>query len=115
MHKSLKRILSISLPALLFIIILGYTYYKTKDLIMGVALKIEGISDGQSFVDPLIKISGSAKNAVLLSIDDREIFIDKEAKFEEKVLLLPGYNILTVKAEDKFGKKIQKNYQLILE
>jgi len=114
-NKGLKRILSLALPAFLFVIILGYTYYKTKNLLGGVILKVDGITDGQGFDSPEIKLFGSAKNATLMTINGREIFVDKDANFEEKLLLLPGYNIIEVKAEDKFGKKIQKDYQLTLK
>jgi hypothetical protein len=112
--KDLKKILKISLPLLLIIIIGSYTYYKTKDLLKGVALEIHGVSDGESFDNPLVTLTGNAKNATELTMNGRKIFIDKSANFEEKILLIPGYNILAIKAEDKFGKKVEKDYQLTL-
>ena len=103
------------MPAFLFLIILSYTYYKTRDLLRGVVLNIGGVTNGESFTEPLVKIEGSAKNATILSINDREISVDKDANFQESLLLLPGYNILTIKAQDKFGKKAEKDYQLYLK
>lgn len=112
--KDFKKLLKISIPLLLFIIIGGYTYYKTKDLLRGVDLEVNGVADGQTFNDALITVSGRAKNATEISINGRKIFIDKAANFSEQIALLPGYNILDIKAEDKFGKKIERDYQLTL-
>jgi len=112
MNHNLKKILKIALPVFLFTVILSYTYYKTKDLLKGVVLEINGFKDGQTFAEPLLALSGLARNATRMTINGREIFIDKNANFEEKLLLLPGYNILEIKAEDKFGKKVEKHYQL---
>jgi len=115
MPRNFKKILSIALPLFLFAVILSYTYYKTRDLLRGVVLNINGVANGEVFRDPTVKISGSAKNALKLSVNGREIFIDKNANFAEQLLLLPGFNILTVKAEDKFGYINEKNYKLIFE
>ena len=94
MNHNLKKILKIALPVFLFTVILSYTYYKTKDLLKGVVLEINGFKDGQTFAEPLLALSGLARNATRMTINGREIFIDKNANFEEKLLLLPGYNIL---------------------
>ena len=106
--------LTIALPVFLFIFILSYSYYKTKNLLRGVILEVNDVKDGQVFNQPLINLSGRAKNATRLYINGREISIDKNASFTEKMLLLTGYNVLTIKAEDKFGKKIEKDYKLNL-
>jgi hypothetical protein len=114
-NKNFKRIVSIAAPALLFLIIASYTYYKTRDLLRGVVLSVNGITDGETFTEPEVSLTGSAKNALMLSINGREIFIDRNANFSENLLLLPGYNIVAIKAEDKFGKKAEKDYQVTLK
>ena len=115
MRSKFKFRLKVGFLILLFIVIGGYSYYKTRDVLQGVKLAINTIKDGQSFSTPAIEIQGSAKNAAYLSLDDRPIFMDKDGKFDESLLLLPGYNIINVKAQDKFGKKVEKNYQLIFK
>ena|SRR3972149_12093947 len=115
MNKDFKKLLKIALPVFLFVIILSYTYYRTKNLVGGVILEIAGVTDGQTFDESPLTLTGSARNASKLTIDGREIFIDKDANFAEQLLLLPGYNILEIKAEDKFGKKVEKHYQLVLK
>ena len=43
--------------------------------------------------------------------------VEKQEKgnFNETIALLLGYNIINIKAVDKFGHKDEKNYKLIYE
>ena len=58
---------------------------------------------------------GKAKNATYISLNGREIFIDKDGNFTENIALLPGLSVITLSAEDKFGhvdeKKLEVMYQ----
>jgi len=60
-----------------------------------------------------IEITGIAKNAIDLTLDGREISVDQQGDFDETIALLPGYNIINIKAKDKFGNVDDKNYQLM--
>ena len=46
-------------------------------------------------------------------MNDRKIFIDQQGNFKEKILLSYGYNIITMKANDKFGRNTKKKLELI--
>ena len=70
-------------------------------------------SHGAAIPSNTLEITGIAKNAIDLTLDGREISIDQVGNFEETIALLPGYNIINIKAQDKFGKVDEKNYQLI--
>ncbi len=60
-----------------------------------------------------MKVTGNAKNATSLTLNGREISIDREGNFGETIALLSGYNIINIKARDKFGYIDEKNYKLI--
>jgi len=98
---------------LLFAVILGYSYFKTKDLFKGVRLTVEGLTDGETIDNSFLKISGTAKKAVYVSINDREIFIDSNGVFNDSLILIPGYNIIEIKARGRFGKEKKKVYQIV--
>ena len=115
MKINLKTVLKIGLPTILLIIILGYGYLKTRDLFRGVKLTVETLEDGQIVNNPVLLLKGSAKKAVYLSINDREIFLTPDENFQDSLLLLPGYNIITLKARDKFGREKEDIYRVILE
>jgi hypothetical protein len=63
----------------------------------------------------LVTITGVAEKAILLSLNGREIFIDKEGNFSEQVSPLSGYSIITLNAKDKFGKTAEKKFELVRE
>lgn len=113
MHHDIKFWLKVGALALLFIVILGYSYYKTKDLLRGIRLTVLGIEDGETVNSSFLALQGKAKNAVYVSINDREIVINPEGVFGDSLILSPGYNIITIKARDKFGKEKTKVYQIV--
>jgi hypothetical protein len=115
MQKDAKKIVKIVSLSLLFLFVIIFAFINSKDLIFGVKIKNVNITDGEKFTGSLLRITGNAKHAVNLFIDDREISIDQGGNFDETVALLPGYNIISIKAKDKFGHSDEKDYKLIYE
>ena len=113
--KNFKKILMFSSIGLLFGIIVVYSFFKMKDVIVGVELNVSGIVDGQTLDTPKIDIHGNAKNIKTVTINDRLITIAQDGSFNDTVLALPGYNIVSIKGDDKFGKHIAKNYHVFLK
>lgn len=113
MTTDFKKILKISLLSLLFIFIVIFAFYQSRDLIFGVKIKNVNIIDGQKVTDNILKITGNAKNAKILTLNDRVISIDQEGNFDETIALLSGYNIITIKAKDEFGNSDEKDYKLM--
>ena len=115
MSRDLKFWLKSGVLIVFFVIILGYSYYKTKDLFRGVRLEVEGIENGEIISSPDVILTGYAKNAVYVSINDREIFISQEGAFNETLILSSGYNIITITSRDKFGKEKEKIFEVTLK
>lgn len=101
-----------SLCLILFVIIATFAYIKTSFLMKGV--QIEAVIDHNDS-SPIANIKGKASNAVYLSLNGREIFIDKDGSFSETIALLPGFQIIDLKAEDKFGNTAEKTFQVMHE
>ncbi len=112
-NQDIKRILKISSLSILFIFIVVYAFFNAKNLILGVKIKNVKIERRTGDEINIIKMTGNAKNAKTLTLNGRNISINQDGNFDETILLLPGYNTLDIKAEDKFGYKDEKNYQLI--
>ena len=115
MRKDAKKILRISLVATLFLVILVLVFFNSRELVFGVKIKNLNISDGMKFSGSILKLSGTAKNATVITLDGREISVDQAGNFNETITLLPGYNVVDIKAQDKFGNVDEKNYKLIYE
>ncbi len=113
MNNDAKKITRIVLIAVFFIFIAFYAFFRSYDLIFGIKIKNVNIVDNSTMTESVQKITGNARNAVNLTLNDREISIDKDGNFEETIALLSGYNIVTIRAKDKFGHVDEKNYKLI--
>lgn len=92
-----------------------YGFFESYKLISGPKIDVFSPTDGQYFESPLIDVKGTTKNISFISLDDRPIFIDKSGDFVEKLILSPGYNIMSIKGQDKFGKEIKKRFGLFLQ
>ncbi len=95
------------------ILIIIYVIWGSKDLIFGVKIKNVNLVDGATVTDNIVKLTGNAKNAIDLTLNGRKISVDEQGSFNETIALLYGYNIINIKAEDKFGYVDEKNYHII--
>ncbi len=110
-----KKILKIVGFSIFFILIVIYAILGSKDLIFGVKIKNVNLVDGAKITENIIKLTGNAKNAINLTLNGREISVDQSGNFNETIALLVGYNIINIKAKDKFGYVDEKNYKIIYE
>lgn len=115
MNTSAKKILTLGSLSVLFLVIIIFAFFRSKDLVFGVKIKNVNLVNGAKLNESVTKVTGNAKNAINLSLNGREISINKDGDFEETIALLSGYNIVNIKAKDKFGYVDEKNYQLIYE
>ena len=96
----------------LFAIIMFFGYEKMSFIFKGVEIEatIEKKSDSS-----LVVVRGVAAKAKVITLNGREIFIDKEGNFSELIVVLPGFSIVTLNAEDKFGKTAEKKFEIVTE
>ena len=111
-HNPIKY-LKISAVLILVLIIASYSLFQARNIIRGPIIKIHSPENGSALSESFISIEGIAKNISNISLNDRPIFIDKNGKFQETLLLSYGYNIMTVKATDKFGRKTAETLELV--
>lgn len=113
MNLNFKKILQLASLCVFFLLIIFYAFFVSRDLIFGVKIRNVNIVDGSTVTNNIIKLTGNAKNAIKLTLDGREISVDQQGNFNETIALLSGYNIINLKAQDKFGNTDEKNYKLI--
>jgi hypothetical protein len=113
MNSNAKKILQISGLLVFFLLIVLYAGFVSRDLIFGVKIRNVSIVDRRTVTDSVMKVTGTAKNAIKLVLDGREISVDQAGNFNETIALLPGYNIINIRAQDKFGYVDEKNYKII--
>lgn len=114
MNTTIKRKLQI-LGAICMVAIIGiYAYYRSHDLVHGITIEVTGITDGEKITNPYLVLSGTAKNATMLTLDDRSILMDQNGVWNESLVLSPGYTVVTFKAEDKFGKEREQVFHVVV-
>ncbi len=111
-NKNIKWWLGFASCMMLFVIIGIFAYTKTSFLFKGIQIEatIEHKDD-----TPLAIIKGKAKNATYISLNGREIFIDRDGSFSEPIAFIPGFSVVTIDATDKFGKNKEKKFQVVYE
>jgi hypothetical protein len=113
MNTSAKKIVKMAGLSLFFLAIVVFVFFRSKDLLFGVKIRNVNIVNGAKLAESSLPISGNAKNTIFLTLNGREISIDQAGNFSETIALLSGYNIINIRAKDKFGSVDEKNYQLI--
>ncbi|MDP6387930.1 MAG: hypothetical protein QGG63_01490 [Candidatus Pacebacteria bacterium] len=112
-NKSLSYYLWTVGSIFFIVVIFGYAFFQARNIILGPVIKIQEPQNGVSLEHSLVGIEGTAKNISHISMNDRQIFTDEQGQFREKLLLSYGYNIITIKAKDRFGRKTKKTLELI--
>jgi len=97
---------------LVFSTILIYGYFKLEDITRGPVITVSSPQPGATYDKKLIMVRGEAKRIAKLYLNDRQIFTDQAGNFREPLLLLAGYNILTLNAEDQFGRQTVEKIEL---
>jgi hypothetical protein len=113
MEQNGKTIVKISIIILIVTAIIGYSYFQARNLIKGPQIALTSPHTGSTLDNPFIAIQGTASNISFISLNDKQIFVDKSGRFNEELLLSPGYNMWTIEAKDKFGRIVSKKIELI--
>ncbi len=97
------------------ILVCGYSIFQAQKIIRGPRITVLSPLNGVTYTTPLIDIKGVAKNVSVLSLNDRPLYPDKNGNFFDRLLLLPGYNILKLEAKDRFGSVTKKKIEIIYQ
>ncbi len=97
-------VLSYSLVALVCVGLLLYVLFQARLLIGGpqVALSSE-LPTIQT--ERKITLTGNASNITTITLNGRPIQTDQAGYFEEPVILENGYTIISIRAEDRYGRE----------
>src|SRR3989344_85888 len=108
MPKDARRLIRLALLFIAVCTLVGYSIFEARFLIQGPVISVDTPTNGATVTSSLIIIAGTAKNITDISLNDRKIFVDEKGNFSEQLLLAYGYNILTLKANDRFGRETKQ-------
>lgn len=110
-----KLILRILIIAVFVLIIVGYSIFQAQKIVEGPQLTVSTPIDGSVMTQGSVDVVGVAKNISGVFINGRSIVTDESGNFSEKLMLYPGYNIIKLNAEDKFGAKTEKSIEVVYQ
>ncbi len=93
--------------------IAGYAYDRSKDFLHGPRIIISEPKDGATTDTPLITIIGTAHGVAHITLNDKPIFVDESGGMRESILLLPGYNVITLSGRDQFDRTTKETIRII--
>jgi hypothetical protein len=111
-HKT-RRYIKLLIAIILIVVFVGYTIYEIQKVFLGPRIEALSPQNGSLVSTSFTEVTGIAKNITEISLNDRKIYIDEQGNFKEGLLLSYGYNALTIKASDKFGRKTEKILEVI--
>jgi len=112
-RRETKFYLKAIIISLFLICLFGYGAFEVWAYATGPKITVTSPPNGAAVSESLITISGQGKNTKIITLNDRPIVVDEQGNFSEKILLSYGYNVLELKAEDRFGKKTEQKLQVV--
>jgi hypothetical protein len=106
MKSSPKRIIKIIVIILLLVLFGTYLAFQSRTFRSGPTLDISTPLYTNT-TEKLFTLSGKAENISRLFLNNRQIFTNHEGFFKEELLLLSGYNIIEIKAQDAFERVVR--------
>jgi hypothetical protein len=115
MNARFRTLFKIAIALIFLAAFALYGFNRAGGFLDGPKLSISYPQDGQTISNSELTVKGETQNISQIYLNGRKIFVNEEGFFEEGLLLARGYNIIEVKVEDKFGRKISKLIRVILK
>jgi uncharacterized protein YybS (DUF2232 family) len=115
MIKNPRNIIILGATITILIMIVSYAFFEFQKIRRGPIVQVIYPQNGQSLNEPIVAIRGLAQNIAYLYVNDRQIFVDEQDRISERLLLSPGYNIITLRAVDRFGKEKHYSIELVYQ
>lgn len=115
MRSNIKKVIKFTGLSFIACVLIAYSFYQARFLLEGPQVAVWDPQDGSIVFQSVLDIQGEAKNISKLSLDGRQIFVNEQGVFKERILLSEGMNAITFNAQDKFGRETQKTIELFFK
>ena len=85
------------------VLVFGYTLFQARNLLLGPSLSLTSNLDIIQH-ERMIVLEGTTRNIVSISLNGREVHTNESGVFNERLVLENGYTIMTLRAEDRYGR-----------
>jgi hypothetical protein len=101
-----RSIIKVSVLISLLLVVLAFVIFQARYLILGPQIRITEEPIGPQS-ERQVFIAGDAYNISHLWLNGRPIYTDLQGKFKEAIMLENGYTVITIRAEDRYGRSTE--------
>ena len=99
-----------------FLILVGlYFYREIRFLIKAPKLEVSQPPTDITVTEENFEIIGKTESTAYLTVNDQEVYIDKEGNFRSQINLSQGINIIKIEVKNRFDKANQIIRRIIYE
>jgi len=95
-------------------IVVGYSYFILEGYIRGPRIELIAPESGTATTTAWVTVAGRTIHASTLTLNGATTSPDLAGNFSESLLLAPGYNIMRVAAQDRYGRTTEKTIEMTL-
>ena len=108
-----KKIIRIIIAIIIILIVAGYAYFATHNLLSGPEIRVTEPLSGSSVNTSSVQLKGTALRIQDITLNGRPIVVDEKGNFNETLILAPGYNVSLLSAHDKFHRTTEYKIELV--
>lgn len=94
-------------------VIVGYSWFRMNDIWAGPEIVISNPKMAKKTDQQVIQLRGRAFDIAFLYLNGRQIFTDKAGHFSQTIVLSPGYNTITVRGRNQYGRQTREVIHIV--
>lgn len=92
-----------------------YFLFSFQSFWRGPSLTIDFPEEGAGLDNSHVLVKGRAGGITKLELNGRPIYTDEKGNFEEELILASGLNIIELKADGRFGRKLSERRMVVVK
>jgi len=108
-----KQYLKFFFLTVIVLTVVTYGLFRSRDFLKGPTITIQSPQNGSTLDKAFLTINGKAEHIAFITLNDRQIFVDENGNLREDLLLQNGYNVISIKATDRFNRKVERRLELV--
>lgn len=90
-----------------------YGMFQARNLLIGPTLTITSPLIGANVSESVYEVRGHTKNASRVHINGKDIIMETNGNFTEKLATPIGYSVVVVEATNRFGQHIEQRIEFV--
>ncbi|MCF7831805.1 MAG: hypothetical protein K9M36_02900 [Candidatus Pacebacteria bacterium] len=101
--KPIWSYISLGIGGIVAILVVIFLSSRVYGIIMGPQIVVDTPTPWQEITEGWVEVSGTIKYVSSAKINGRTLVLHTDNSFQETIAVVPGYTILEITAQDRFG------------